>query len=216
VPGVSAAEWAVMAVTATALIAASSLQWWSIPLIESLGFVTGGICVWLVVREHPANWPVGLANNVAFGLLFWNSRLYADMCLQGVYAAIALYGWWNWTLGRRLEAPLPITRARAWEWGMLSAWIPLTTWILHVGLVRVGGASPFLDALTTAISLAAQYLLAMKRIENWWLWIAVDIIYVPLYVSRDLPLTAVLYSLFLAMCIIGLMQWTNRATIAKQ
>ncbi len=159
-PAVTAVEWLVMAVVSTGLIAASSLNWWSITLVETLGFVSGGICVWLVVREQPANWPVGIANNLTFGVLFWNSRLFADMGLQVVYAFIAVYGWWNWSHGRVPESRLPITRTQKWEWGLLGCLIPVATWIMYSLLVIAGGALPFWDALTTAMSLAAQYLLA--------------------------------------------------------
>jgi nicotinamide mononucleotide transporter len=206
-------EWLAMCVASAVLIAASSLNWWTISLVESLGFVSGGICVWLVVREHIWNWPVGLANNVLFAVLFWQSRLFADMALQGVYAAIAIYGWWNWLRGHDAGTRLPITKTRAWEWGSLALAVPLCTWGVYAVLVRAGGAAPFFDALTTVISLAAQYLLSRKRIENWYLWIVVDIIYVPLYISRDLPLTAALYSVFLVMCCIGLIQWQRRAGV---
>ena len=67
----------------------------------SMGFVTGGICVWLVVREHLWNWPVGLANNVFFFVLFLRGRLYADMSLQIVYFGLGVYGWLNWIFGGR-------------------------------------------------------------------------------------------------------------------
>ena len=71
-------------------------------------------------------------------------------------------------------------------------------------MVTVNGAAPFWDSLTTALSLAAQYLLSRKRLENWFFWMAADVIYIPLYISRDLPLTAALYAVFLVMCIFGL------------
>jgi nicotinamide mononucleotide transporter len=74
-------------------------------------------------------------------------------------------------------------------------------------LFWANGAAPFWDALTTGLSLAAQYLLCRKRIENWYFWIVADAIYVPLYVSRDLPLTAVLYAIFLMLCVLGLVSW---------
>jgi nicotinamide mononucleotide transporter len=74
-------------------------------------------------------------------------------------------------------------------------------------LRTVRDSAPFLDSLTTSISLAAQYMLTRKLIENWHLWIAVDVIYVGLYASRALPLTAVLYAIFLTMCIVGLLEW---------
>jgi nicotinamide mononucleotide transporter len=85
--------------------------------------------------------------------------------------------------------------------------VPATTAGLWVLLVEVNGAAPIWDALTTALSLAAQYLLSRKRIESWYFWIAADVIYIPLYISRDLALTAVLYAVFLGMCVIGLIAW---------
>ncbi|MGN6644381.1 MAG: nicotinamide riboside transporter PnuC, partial [Verrucomicrobiota bacterium] len=91
----------------------------------------------------------------------------------------------------------------------LSGTIPLCTWGVHEILVKVNGAAPFWDALTTVLSLAAQYLLCRKRFENWWFWIAADVIYIPLYFSRDLPLTGVLYAAFLSMCLIGVREWSR-------
>ena len=75
-------EIAVMLGVSAAMIAASWFHWWTLGMTEVLGFATGGACVWLVVREHLWNWPVGLANNVLFFVLFLHSRLFADMWLQ--------------------------------------------------------------------------------------------------------------------------------------
>jgi nicotinamide mononucleotide transporter len=189
---------------------ASSAGWWSISLAEALGFISGGVCVWLVVRENVWNWPVGLANNAFFFLLFWQSRLFADMGLQLVYFALGVYGWRNWLAGEGEGTPLRIRRASRCEWLALTAFVVAATWWLRKLLIAAHGAAPFWDALTTALSLAAQYLLCRKRLESWFLWIAVDVMYIPLYLSRDLPLTAVLYGVFLILCLIGLNQWRSR------
>ena len=85
--------------------------------------------------------------------------------------------------------------------------LPLGTLGLRALLIAVGGASPFWDALTTSISLASQWLLNRKRLENWIGWIVVDIIYVPLYAYKELYLTSILYALFLIMAIMGLRAW---------
>jgi nicotinamide mononucleotide transporter len=196
----------ILAISAT-MIAASWFHWWPLPLTEVLGFATGGACVWLVVREHLWNWPVGLANNIFFFVLFFESRLYADMSLQVVYFAMGVYGWLHWRFGGTQRTELSITRTTRTEWLTLAAAIPLGTWALHEVLLRVNGAAPLWDALTTVLSLAAQYLLCQKRLENWWIWITADLIYIPLYFSRHLPLTAVLYAVLLTMCLIGLSQW---------
>jgi nicotinamide mononucleotide transporter len=200
---------AMFAVSLLGLVA-SLLRWWPISMTEAWGFVTGGICVWLVVREHMWNWPIGLANNLFFFVLFLRGRLFADMALQVVYFILGLYGWSSWKFGGELHSALQITRTTGREWAALGILLPLATIALRQVLVAVNDAAPFWDSLTTLLSLGAQYLLCRKRIENWFLWISADVIYVPLYISRTLPLTAALYAVFLAMCVVGLREW-NRA-----
>lgn len=207
-------ELGVLAVASVTVLAASYLRWWSIAPTEAWGFVTGGVCVWLVVRENPWNWPIGMANNVAFFVVFLQSRLYADMGLQVVYFALSGFGWLNWVFGGERRTELAVSRATRREWITLLLAVPAGTWALQEILVRVNGAAPFWDSLTTVLSLAAQYLLTRKRIENWWFWITADLIYVPLYLSRDLRLTAALYALFLVLCVIGWRAWRRGATAA--
>ena len=200
-------ELVLLAVVSGLAVAASHLGWWSIPATEAWGFATGGICVWLVVRENHWNWPVGMANNVVFFVLFWRSRLYADMGLQVVYFALSVFGWANWLYGGERRTILKVSRTTPTEWFALAACVPLGTWALQQILLRVNGAAPLWDALTTVLSLAAQYLLSRKRLENWLFWIVADVIYVPLYLSRELPLTAVLYAGFLGLCVVGWRGW---------
>jgi nicotinamide mononucleotide transporter len=199
-----------MLVISAAFMAASYFSWWSISMTESAGFATGGVCVWLTVRENLWTWPIGLANNVVFFVLFWQARLFADTYLQVVYFALGTYGWWNWSAGGAGGTPLRVSRASAREWVGLAVFVVLGVWGLREMLIRVAGAAPFWDALTTILSLAAQYLLCRKRLENWWVWITADLIYVPLYWSRHLPLTALLYGVFLLMCVCGLREWSAR------
>src|SRR4051794_36243934 len=166
------------------------------------------------MRESIWNWPVGLANNVFFLVLFLRGRLFADSGLQVVYFVLGLWGWWNWAHGGEQRGVLRISRASRVDWAAVAVFAVGGTWALRLLLVRVQGAAPFWDALTTVLSLNAQYLLTRKRLENWWLWIAADVIYVPLYVSRRLPLTAVLYAVFLALCVMGLREWRRSAAAA--
>ncbi|HEY2082634.1 MAG TPA: nicotinamide riboside transporter PnuC [Verrucomicrobiae bacterium] len=198
-----------MLIVSVLLLAASYRNWWTIDVEEAWGFVTGGICVWLVVREHLWNWPIGLANNIVFFVLFLRGRLYADMSLQIVYLGLGVYGWWNWIFGGKNRQVLKISRATRGDWIALAVTIPLCTWGMRHVLIAVHDAAPLWDALTTVLSLAAQYLLCRKRFENWWLWIAADVIYIPLYFSRKLPLTAILYFVFLALCLVGVKEWSR-------
>ena len=196
----------ISAVTAL-LLAASWFKWLPLDFTEALGFATGAVCVWLVTKGNIWNWPVGLANNLFFALLFWKARLFADFGLQGVYLILGFYGWWKWLRGGENQTRLAISRSSRSEWIVIAVFLVLGTWSLRELLHAVNGAAPLWDALTTALSLAAQYLLCRKRIENWFFWIAADVIYVPLYLSKQLPLTALLYGGFLVLCVIGWRRW---------
>jgi nicotinamide mononucleotide transporter len=174
---------------------------------ELLGFVTGAACVWLCVRASVWNFPVGIANNLFFLVLFWSARLYADAALQVVYLALAAGGWWNWLRGGAHRTPRAMGRARPLVLVVLLALVVPATWGLTALLTRADDIAPFWDALTTALSLAAQWLLNGKRIENWYLWIAADVVYVPLYFVKRLDLTGVVYVMMLAMCLYGTARW---------
>jgi nicotinamide mononucleotide transporter len=175
---------------------------------EALGFLTGAICVWLCVKENIWNWPTGIANNIFYVIVFLHTGLYGDAGLQFVYIAIAIYGWWNWLHGGAERSELRVRRASA---GALIGYAALTgvaTAALFSLLHRYTNSTvPLSDAVTTALSLTAQYMMTRKILENWWFWITADVIYIVLYVYKGLLLTAVLYAIFLAMCIAGIKRW---------
>ncbi|MFE3541577.1 nicotinamide riboside transporter PnuC [Nocardia sp. NPDC059177] len=175
---------------------------------EVLGFGSGALCVWLVARQHIANWPIGIANNVFFILLFTQAGLYADAGLQVVFIGLAAYGWWTWVHGSSRTTPLPVRRTTRVEWLLLGTGGVLATAAITVLLdTATESTVPFWDALTTALSLMATYGQCRKRLESWWLWIAADLVYIPLYVYKGLNLTALLYLGFLALCVRGLLAW---------
>ena len=178
------------------------------PWTELLGFITGAICVWLQVKENVWNWPAGIANNVFYIVVFWRSGLYADSLLQWIYIAISVYGWWNWLRGGAAHSRLKISRTSRAATLAYAALTACGTVVFYELLRRYTNSTvPIWDGLTTAMSLTAQYMLTRKLVENWWWWIAVDVIYIALYVYKHLLLTSVLYAIFLAMCIMGLRRW---------
>jgi nicotinamide mononucleotide transporter len=175
---------------------------------EIAGFVTGALCVWLVARQNVWNWPIGILNNVAFLVLFLTSGLYADGSLQVVYIALAVYGWWAWLRGGVSHTSLPIGRtSRAQWWALLGAGMAATAVLTWVLARYTDSTVPLADAVTTVLSLLATWGQARKKIESWWLWIAADVIYVPLYAYKGLWLTGILYLGFLALCVVGLVGW---------
>jgi nicotinamide mononucleotide transporter len=178
-----------------------------VTIAELAGFVTGAIGVWLTVRRHIANFPVGLANNLFFLLLFLDARLFADAWLQVVYLGLGAAGWWAWLRLGPGRTALTVHRSSVAHLTVVAVAIVAATAALTVVLRRADDVAPFWDALTTSISLGAQWLLNLKRIESWALWAVADCIYVPLYASKDLVLTAIVYALFLAMCVLGAREW---------
>jgi nicotinamide mononucleotide transporter len=204
-----AAVYAAAVAGSTALVGAAWQQWVVLPLdrTEVLAFVTGAWSVWLAARNNVWTWPIGVLNSAFFVVLFWNARLYFDMSLNVFYVVSGLYGWWLWMFGGQRRTPKAVQHVRRNEGVAVLA----TVAVLSLGFWQAGvyieDAAPFLDALTTALSIGAQWLLMRRLVENWYLWIAADLVYIPLYAYKDLPLTAILYALFLAMCIRGLADW---------
>ncbi|NKS16886.1 nicotinamide riboside transporter PnuC [Rhodococcus hoagii] len=180
---------------------------------EVLGFVTGAWCVWLVGRQSVWNWPIGIANNLVWILLFATAGLFADSALQVVYIALAVWGWRNWVQGRAGET-LAVTGTTGTEWVWLAgAGIAGTGALMLLLNTATSSTVPFWDAVTTVLSLLATWGQATKRWESWLLWIAADLIYIPLYLHKGLTLTALLYAGFLLLCVRGLLAWRrSRAT----
>lgn len=205
-------DWWIGGAASLALLYASWLGWAPFGMApfgmtEALGFVTGALCVYLVVKENVWNFPVGIANSAFFLFLFAGARLYGDAALQVIYIALGFQGWYLWLRGGENRAPLKVERASRRLLAGVAAFVVAGTTGLTFIFRYIDDSAPFLDALTTVLSLGAQYLLNRKAVENWWLWIAADIIYIYLYAARGLQLTAVLYLVFLGLCVAGLRSW---------
>jgi nicotinamide mononucleotide transporter len=190
----------------TALTAFGAGTTWA----EVLGFATGLVNVWLVVRQHIANWPLGIVNVLLLMLVFWTAGLYADAGLQIVYVILGFYGWWSWRYGGVDRTRLSVRRTARGEWAILAgAGVLLTAGLYFFLTTFTGSTVPLADAVTTALSLLATYGQSRKLVESWWLWIAADLIYIPLYGYKELWLTAILYIAFLILCVFGLRAWTT-------
>ncbi|MBF9223973.1 nicotinamide riboside transporter PnuC [Hymenobacter ruricola] len=185
--------------------------------LEVAGVVTGVACVWLAARNSILNFPIGILNGGLYLVVFWQSRLYSDAGLQLAFVALLVYGWARWLHGGAgaEAAPLPITRTPG----------PVAGWLAAAGLLYAAGAGflfaehtnaalPYWDSSTTAISLAAQLLLSRRHLENWLLWIGVDVAYVGMYWHRELYLTSGLYVVFLGLAAYGYWQWRRELAAA--
>lgn len=184
-------------------------------VLESWGFVTGAACVWLASQNRISSWPIGIANAIFFIFLFADARLYADMGLQVYFVATGITGWWLWLRGGERRSTLPIGRTPLRAAVILIAATALATILLMFYLRSIGGAAPFLDALIACSSLAAQWMLMRRWFETWFVWIGVDIVSIGLYIWKDLALTAVLYAIFLVICLSAVRTWRREMDAQK-
>ena len=191
-----------------------ALTVWGAPvtLLEGLACVLSLLMVWANLRVHVVAWPLAIASSLLYALLFVDSRLYGEGGLQIVFVVVSLWGWWQWLRGLDHGAPLVVRktgpRGRALALAAtLVAW-PLLGWLL----ARVTDSDvPYFDALPTAASLTGQVLLARKRVENWPVWLFVNVVSVALFAHKGLWLTALLYALFALLSVAGWRAWQRRA-----
>jgi len=178
--------------------------------LEWIAALAGAVSVYLSARENIWSWPTAIVNVGLYIIVFRRAGLYSDMGLQVVYLALSIYGWYQWLYGGANRPGLAAPRATAGEWLIVTP-IVLVFWIALARYTATlpGVALPSLDAGLATVSLVAQWMMTRKIIENWMLWIVADIIYVPMYVYKGLPVTAVLYAVFLVLAVVGLRSWSR-------
>jgi nicotinamide mononucleotide transporter len=181
--------------------------------IEIAAALLGVVNVLLVVRRSIWNYPFGIVMVALYFLVFRDAKLYSDALLQIFFLVIQLYGWWLWTRANRVDHGVAVGwmngRARvAWLAGIFAA---ILVW--GTGMSRfTDAAAPFADATVAGLSVAAQILQSFRKVESWMLWISVDALAIGLFTWRGLGVTAALYALFLALSVVGLLEWRRRVT----
>ena len=180
--------------------------------LELLSFLLSVATVWLNIRQSHWGWLFAIISSATYGLVFYGSRLYGDMGLQLVFITVSIFGWYQWLHGDDRHEKLPVTALDA-----RGRWIAGAAWLACFGVLAwflktyTDTDVPSSDGFLTAGSLIGQLLLSRKKIENWHVWIIVDILYVALYLHKHLILTAILYGVFVGMAIIGLRAWSDDA-----
>ncbi|MEZ5707799.1 MAG: nicotinamide riboside transporter PnuC [Blastomonas sp.] len=176
--------------------------------IEIAAALLGIVNVALVVRRSIWNYPFGLAMVTLYGFVFFEARLYSDMLLQVFFFVVQLYGWINWSRADRIRGGVAIA---VLGWPLRLGWLAFAIgFSAALGLAMqswTDAAAPFADATIAGFSVTAQILLSLRRIENWVLWILIDIGAIALFLNRGLTVTAGLYAVFLLMSIAGLYGW---------
>ena len=185
-------------------------------LLEAFGVLTGLLCVILAAANHRLNWPIAAMSVIAYMVIFYQAKLYADMGLQVYFLVTIGYGWHFW--GKKPSGqPVIINKLSQKEALFSLLAIALFTGIIGFLLIKNTDASfPFIDSFCTACSIVAQLFLARRVLENWLIWIFVDIIYVGIYISKGLHLTAGMYAIYIIIAAAGYLEWRKQSKLQNQ
>lgn len=185
---------------------------------EIAGVVLGLIQIWLLVRRSIWNFPVAMVMVALIGITLFEAKLYSECGLQAFFFVVNAIGWVQWNSVTDQADTVPVawmSKSSRAIWAVVTVVLSLSLgWLMHT---LTNAALPFADSAVTGASIAAQLLLNNRRIENWVLWVAIDVVSVALYLTRDLFFLAALYVAFLVISVIGLRQWTraSRAEITN-
>jgi nicotinamide mononucleotide transporter len=180
--------------------------------IEDAGVVTTILGIWLTTRRKMICWPVVLISDVLYLIVFYRVRLFSDALLQVFFLAFTVYGWWYWWRGMREEGEVRVVRLPLASLLMGLVVGAVGTVMLAWLMVSIGAALPRLDAALTSYSLVATWWQTRKHTANWWLWIAVDLVYIGEYLYKGLRPTAALYALLVALAALGLRDWQRASS----
>lgn len=180
---------------------------------EILATITGLLSVWYTAKRNIWTWPTGLVMVFLYIFIFYNVKLYTDAGLQVIYVFAQIYGWYMWVYGGAGKTELPVNKLKIFhvkEENLVGyiflAVVAASIWSTFVA-GPLGSAYPLWDSLIVAGSLVAMWLQCRKVIQSWYFWIGVDVIAVAVYAARGLYLTTGLYAVFMAICVIGLLDW---------
>lgn len=178
--------------------------------MEIAAVLLGLANVGLLVRRSVWNYPFGMAMVALYSAIFFGATLYSEAGLQVFFFFVQIYGWWLWTRNRGTEGPVEVRWLEGGQrliWGAITIALSLSLgWIMQH---FTNAAKPFADSAIAGASIAAQLLLSFRRIENWVLWVVIDVASIGLYINRGLLLTAGLYVVFLLLSVLGLREWIN-------
>ncbi len=183
---------------------------WAQNWLEATGLVSGLLCVALLIRQNIWNWPIGLFYSLVSIVVFYRSRLYADLALHVFYVVMNAYGWYYWTFAARPAETdeVPVTQTPpAISSGLLLIVAAATAALGWTLSTHTDAAVPYWDSATTTMSFAAMWMTARKYIENWLVWFVVDVLATGIYLYKGLEMYALLYCVYIGMAIAGWWAW---------
>ena len=187
-----------------------------IDLLEAAGLIFGLICVWLLIKQNILTWPAGITYILISFVIFWQQRLYGDLLLHVFFLVLNIYGWYYWIKGKRQDSEdVPVSKMSIRSFALVLA-------LSAVGIVVFGlfleslpklieglpeASLPYWDSSTSVLSVAAMWLTARKKIENWYLWFVVDVLATGIYFYKGIEFYAILYLVYIVFAVMGYLSW---------
>jgi nicotinamide mononucleotide transporter len=184
--------------------------------MEIAGFITTVLGIWLTTRRTLLCWPITLAADLLYLVVFYRAQLLSDSLLQIFFLIFTVYGWWHWWRGVRQDGEVRVVPLALPSLLLAVAAGAVGSFVLGELARRLHAALPFLDATLTSFSLVASWWQARKHTANWWLWIVVDAIYIGEYLYKNLRVTAALYAILVGLAVLGLRDWRRASAGVDQ
>lgn len=180
-------------------------------LIEGIASLLSLACVILAAQNKIANWPVAILASLVYAYVFYQNRFFSETYLQFIFIGFQTYGWWFWSNlnPQKTEQNIQYTPKNYRSLLLLSFCVFYLTWYFIYVQIKPDARLPLLDSFLTTISITALFMQAKRWIENWYLWILADILYVPMFIMGDQYITAALYFIFIGLATKGYFMWKS-------
>ncbi len=184
--------------------------------LEVFAVIFGILSVWFARKENIWVYPTGIVNVLIYVYLCFYAGLYADMAINAFYFVMSVFGWYNWSRRTGNNDHVPISTLSLVQWVFYVILIAVAYGIIYYVLINYTDSTvPRFDSFTTALFIAAMWLMAIKKIENWLLWILGDVLVIPMFAIKGLAFTSVQYIVFLVLAIMGYIEWRKRLNPVK-
>lgn len=187
-----------------------------IDFLELLGLIFGLLAVWYLIRENILTWPSGIIYVLISFVIFYKTKLYADLALHFVFLVLNVYGWYFWIYGKKeKDQDLPVTTIS--NRLMIVLFILCTVGVYLMGTLfrnYTDAAVPYWDSTTTVLSLVGMWLTARKKIESWYYWFVVDILATGIYVYKGIYFYATLYGIYIFLALAGYYSWRKSMRVS--
>jgi len=179
--------------------------------LEVVAVFFGILSVWFARKENIWVYPTGIVNVLIYVYLCFFAGLYADMAINAFYFVMSVFGWYNWSRRTENNEHVPISSLNLKQWFLYIMLILGAYGIIFFILTKYTDSTvPKFDSFTTALFIAGMWLMAVKKIENWLLWILGDVLVIPMFAVKGLAFTSVQYIVFLVLAIMGYFEWRKR------